>query len=94
MWPLGPLFISKASGMEPLLKNHPGVSIRSEVLRQAIKLAKKSGKPGYTLCYNLLPGVFTLEEIATSRGQGLTKPKAGDLRKPLEKERVAAIKGN
>lgn len=78
--------------MEPLLKDHPGVSIRSEVLRHAIKLAKKSGKPGYTLCYNLLPGVFTLEEIATSRGQGLTKPKARDLRKPLEKERVAAIK--
>lgn len=80
--------------MEPLLKSHPGVSIRSEALRQAIKLAKKSGKPGYTLCYNLLPGVFTVEEIASSRGQGLTKPKAGDLRKPLDKERVAAIKGN
>lgn len=60
--------------MEPLLKNPPGVSIRSEVLGQAIKLAKKSGKSGYILCYNLLPGVLTLEEIATSRGQDLTKP--------------------
>lgn len=59
--------------MEPLLKNHPGVSIRSEALGQAIKLAIKSGKSGYTLCYNLLLGVFTLEEIATSRGQDLTK---------------------
>lgn len=80
--------------MEPLLKNPPGVSIRSEVLGLAIKLAKKSGKSGYILCYDLLPGLFTLEEIATSRGRDLTKPKARDLRKPVEKEKVAAIKGN
>lgn len=78
--------------MEPLLKNHPGVSIRSEALRQAIKLAKKSGKPGYTLCYNLLPGVFTVEEIASSRGQGLAKPKAGDLRNLWTKKELLPSK--
>ena len=80
--------------MEPLLKSHPGVFIKSETLRHAIRLAKKSGKPGYTLCYNLLPGVFSIEEIANSRGQGLTKPKMGDFRSPLDKDKVAAIKGN
>ena len=80
--------------MKPLLKSHPGVFIKSETLRHAIRLAKKSGKPGYTQCYNLLPGVFSIEEIANSRGQGFRKPKMGDFRSPLDKDKVAAIKGN
>ena len=74
--------------MKPLLKSHPGVFIKSETLRHAIR------KPGYTQCYNLLPGVFSIEEIANSRGQGFRKPKMGDFRSPLDKDKVAAIKGN
>ena len=58
--------------MKPLLKSHPGVFIKSETLRHAIRLAKKFGKPGYTQCYNLLPGVFS---IVNSRGQGLENQK-------------------
>lgn len=79
--------------MKPLLKSHPGVFIKSETLRYAIRLAEKSGKPGYTLLY-LLAGIFSIENIANSRGQGLTKPKMGDFCSPLDKDKVGVIKGN
>ncbi|XP_062588847.1 uncharacterized protein LOC134250495 [Saccostrea cucullata] len=80
-------------GMVMLVRTHPGVFIKSETLQHAVRSAKKSNKSGYTLCYNLLPGVFSIQEIAISRGQGLTKQKEGDLRKVLDKDKVAAIKG-
>jgi len=44
------------------------------------------------MCYLLLKAVFSMQEIAQSRGQGLTKPKDGDYREPLDKQKVAATK--
>lgn len=61
-------------------------------LKKASSLAKKHNNPGYALCLKLIPLLFTDEELALSRGQGLTKAKHGDLRPCLNKERVQVMK--
>ena len=38
-------------------------------------------------------GVFTEDGLANSRGQGLKKPKPGECKPALDKERVKAVKG-
>lgn len=62
-------------------------------LKKASSLAKKHNNPGYALCLKLIPLLFTYEELALSRGQGLTKAKHGDLRPCLNKEKVQVMKG-
>lgn len=58
----------------------------------AVRLAKKSAKPAYTLTMKLMPGLFTTEEMALSRSQGLLAIK-GDLRPALDKDKVLVLKG-
>jgi len=67
--------------------------VDQEQLAKACAAARKAPKPGYKMCYLLLKAVFSMQEIAQSRGQGLTKPKEGDYREPLDKRKVAATKG-
>ena len=79
---------------ETLLKDYPDVFVLPSALRKATTAARRSGKSGYSLVYHLLVAVCSKEEIAYSRGQGLTKPKAGDFRLPLQRSKIEAIKGN
>jgi hypothetical protein len=69
------------------------VTIRHADLRKATTAASNSSKPGYTLCYHLLPCCFSTEELAHSRGQGLVDAAKGDIRPALDRERLDAIKG-
>ncbi|XP_052097356.1 uncharacterized protein LOC127732362 [Mytilus californianus] len=61
-------------------------------LRKAISAAKKSQKVGYTLCYKLLSSMFSVPEMANSRGQGIGTKKEGDFRQPLKRETVNTLK--
>lgn len=54
-------------------------------LRKASPAARKSTKPGCTLCYTLLSENFPLEVLANSKGQGIGKQE--DVRLPLDKEK-------
>ena len=54
----------------------------------------------YTQCgsalskrFFLFSGVFTTKELAFSRGLGIGKTKAGDLREPLDSSKITACKG-
>jgi hypothetical protein len=62
-------------------------------LKRASAMAKKHNNPGYSLCLKLIPLLFSDEELALSRGQGLAKAKPGDLRPKLSKEKIAVMKG-
>ncbi|XP_056022464.1 uncharacterized protein LOC130055095 [Ostrea edulis] len=67
------------------------VMVSKDGLRKAVSAAKKSSKPGFTLCYKLLAELFNLEELAASRGQGIGNTK--DKEKPvLDKVRTQALK--
>nr|XP_022322771.1 uncharacterized protein LOC111124204 [Crassostrea virginica] len=68
------------------------LEIDSDALRIATSSARIAKKPGFTLCYKLLPQIFPLEVLANSRGQGLSKTKQGDFRKSLDKELVSSLK--
>lgn len=57
-------------------------------LKKVTSLAKKHNNPCYALCLKVIPLLFTDEELALSRGQGLIKAKHGDMRPCLNKERV------
>lgn len=61
-------------------------------LKKASSLAKKHSNPGYALCLKVIPLLFTDEELALSRGQGLIKAKHGDMRPCLNKEKVQVMK--
>ncbi|XP_048758060.2 uncharacterized protein LOC125668246 [Ostrea edulis] len=61
-------------------------------LKKITAMARKNINPGYTLCLKMLPLLFTEEEMARSRGQGLIKPKPGDLRPSLDKNKILAVK--
>lgn len=60
-------------------------------LKKASSLIKKHNNPGYALCLKVILLLFTDEELALSRGQGLIKTKHGTLR-PY-KEKVQVMKG-
>ena len=57
--------------------------------------SKNTGKEAYTLMYNLLDKVFTLEELATSKGQGIGKRQVDqkDMRNILDPKRMQVLKG-
>ena len=74
-----------------LLGDRP-VKIQRDVFTSAVRLAKKSAKPAYTLMMKLMPGLFSTEEMAQSRGQGLVGKK-GDMRPVLSKEKISTLKG-
>lgn len=68
------------------------VEVDPDGLRKATSAARKSKKPGFTLCYKLLSEIFPLEVLANSRGQGIGRVKQGDVRLPLDKEKTKALK--
>lgn len=81
---------TEKNNLSKLLGNS-NITIDKEVLAVAVRLAKKSAKPAYTLTMKLMPGLFTTEEMALSRGQGLLAKK-GDLRPALDKDKVLVLK--
>ncbi|CAG2218050.1 unnamed protein product [Mytilus edulis] len=83
--------VIKDGKMVKLLESHD-ILVDKDLLRNAISAAKKSQKVGYTLCYKLLSGMFSIPELANSRGQGIGKRKEGDIRPPLKKETVNTLK--
>ena len=87
------MFQETQQDLELLLKKYPEVFVKPEKLTQSITAANKSAKPAYTLCFKLILGVFSVEELANSRGQGLIKVKEGDYRPVLNQNKCAAIKG-
>lgn len=68
------------------------VEVDPDGLRKATSAARKSTKPGFTLCYKLLSEIFPLEVLAKSRGQGIGRVKQGDIRLPLDKEKTKILK--
>nr|XP_034312519.1 uncharacterized protein LOC105338371 [Crassostrea gigas] len=81
---------TEKNNLSKLLGNS-NITIDKEVLAVAVRLAKKSAKPAYTLTMKLMPGLFTTEEMALSRSQGLLAIK-GDLRPALDKDKVLVLK--
>ena len=65
--------------------------------RKACNAAKaKNGKEGYILMYRLCGAVFTVEEMANSRGQGIGHKKANeDTSRPvIDPAKIKVLKGN
>jgi hypothetical protein len=61
-------------------------------MRMATSSARKSKKPGYTLCYKLLAEIFSLQTLASSRGQGIGKKTTGDPRPVLDGDKISNLK--
>lgn len=78
--------------MTKLLASY-SLSVRREALRKAKEAAKKGNpsKMGFTMTAKLLPAIFTWEELASSRGQGL-KSKEGDTRPVLDVSKMTILK--
>eukprot|EP00105_Crassostrea_gigas_P004369 XP_011417565.1 PREDICTED: uncharacterized protein LOC105321076 isoform X2 [Crassostrea gigas] len=78
--------------MTKLLASY-SLSVRRESLRKAKEAAKKGNpsKMGFTMTAKLLPAIFTWEELASSRGQGL-KSKEGDTRPVLDVSKMTILK--
>ncbi|XP_062566986.1 uncharacterized protein LOC134229283 isoform X2 [Saccostrea cucullata] len=78
--------------MTRLLSNHP-LTVKREALRKAKTAAKKAhpSKMAFTLTAKLLPSIFSCEELALSRGQGL-KSKEGDIRPTLDSTKMTVLK--
>lgn len=79
--------------MTKLLASH-SLSVRREALRKAKEAAKKAhpSKMAFTMTAKLLPAIFSWEELASSRGQGL-KSKEGDTRPVLDVSKMTILKG-
>lgn len=75
-----------------LLKSS-SIEVDKANLKKASSLIKKHNNPGYALCLKVILLLFTDEELALSRGQGLIKAKHGDMRPCLNKEKVQVMKG-
>ena len=74
-----------------LLINSASVTVLHDHLRNAQQVAQKADQKGFTLACKLLPVVFSLEELAQSRGQGI-KTKDGDLRQVLDQVKMNVVK--
>ena len=64
-------------------------------LRKATTLANQyeGGKAAFTLTSKLAALVFSTEELAQSRGQGIREAKKGDIRPVLNPGKVEVMKG-
>ncbi|XP_062581890.1 uncharacterized protein LOC134243668 [Saccostrea cucullata] len=60
-------------------------------MRMATSTARKSKRPGYTLCYKLLAEIFSLQTLASSHGQGIGK-KTKDPRPVLDANTISDLK--
>lgn len=67
--------------------------VKAEELRRITARAKKEKIPGYYVVIKLMPLLFTTEEMANSRGQGIKPAKQGDTRPPLDINKIQTIKG-
>jgi len=75
------------------LMENRSLTVEKDLLRTSTRLARKSSKPGYTLTMKMLPGLFSNEQMAQSKGQGIVSKK-DDLRPALDKEKITILKGN
>jgi len=67
---------------------------RHELRKICQHASRKRHKAAEVLMYGLLGEVFTLEEMAESRGLGLSKPKPEDANRPvLDETKIAVLKG-
>lgn len=69
------------------------ICVDSDSLAKIVRKGKKEREPGYFVIRKIMPLVFSRMELATSRGQGLTGTKDGDLRPVLDKKTVQTVKG-
>ena len=69
------------------------VGVRS--LRLATKAAAMTppNKAGFKLACKLLPELFTTQELASSKGQGLRNRKEEDLRPALDQHKMQVLRG-
>ncbi|VDI18927.1 Hypothetical predicted protein [Mytilus galloprovincialis] len=82
---------SEAVKCVKLLENHDHM-VKAEELRRITARAKKEKIPGYYVVIKLMPLLFTTEEMANSRGQGIKPAKQGDTRPPLDINKIQTIK--
>ncbi|XP_053372687.1 uncharacterized protein LOC128546310 [Mercenaria mercenaria] len=68
------------------------ITVSRTVLRNAHQAALKHYKPAFTLMSKLLTGLFTTQELASSRGLGIGFKKPGDDRPALDEKRIEACK--
>ena len=77
-----------------LLAKYP-LRVSSKALRQATKavFGLPAPKAIFKLTSKLLPEIFSVSELASSRGQGIRTKKGVDLRPVLDQHRVQILKG-
>ncbi|KAL3884896.1 hypothetical protein ACJMK2_024995 [Sinanodonta woodiana] len=70
------------------------IVVRRSELRKATSVAAKAApkNAACTLASKLLPRLFSWQELAMSRGQGISTKKAGDIRPPLHHARIEVLK--
>ncbi|XP_045181309.2 uncharacterized protein LOC123540387 [Mercenaria mercenaria] len=86
---------SQSSDMVKLVTNKElSISVDRQGLRRACQEATiKKDNAGYILMYKMLDLVFSLEELAESRGLGIGKPRPGEEHKPvLDAGKIAVLK--
>lgn len=81
-----------ASSKMVKLMSNSDVMVEASKLKRARQSAFKHPKPAYTLMGKLMPCVFSKEEMANSRGQGLGPAKKGDLRPVLDPAKIQLCK--
>ena len=71
------------------------IKVDAKILRQATKVALglPLKKATLQLTSKILMEIFTVEELAASRGQGLRLKKEADLRPVLDSNRLQVLKG-
>ena len=70
------------------------VEVDKTQLRSIIHRARSENKPGVYIARKLMMLLFTVEEMALSRGQGIGKTNVkDDLRPPLDSKKINALKG-
>ena len=70
------------------------IFVDRKLKRKAVEAAKKKPtKAAYILMYKLLDRVFSIEELASSRGQGIGRTSTDDVRPVLDKNKMDALKG-
>ena len=70
------------------------IQVNASNLRTICRRARRDSNPGVYITRKLLTELFSTEELAQSKGQGIGKGQKGDdLRPALSAEKVKAMKG-
>ena len=69
------------------------VEVEASKLRAICRRSRRDTKPGVCIVRKLIILLFSTEELAQSRGQGIGRCTKGDLRPPLSPAKIQALKG-